>query len=286
MIYTISGERLSAEINSFGAELSSLKLDGVEYMWVGEAWPSHAPLLFPICGRLAGGKYEYGGKEYELCIHGFLKFSEFKLEEATASRVVFSLTESEETLATYPFRFKVYAIYEIKDDTLHFDFKVENRDKKPMPHMFGWHPGFELWGEGDISDFGIDFGRTDGLTHHILTPAKFVSGMIEAFPVEGGKYKLCEEELYSQDTLIFSDTENEIRLYREGDERAVELRWSDNLPYLAVWKLPKSEARYICLEPWSGVPGDGVSKEVLEKKVVNILPSGESTTYSYTVKCK
>ena len=97
MIYTISDGKLSAEINSLGAELSSLKLDGVEYMWVGDMWPSHAPLLFPICGRLVGGKYEYDGKEYNLCIHGFAKLSEFSVEQATATRLVLSLADSEDT---------------------------------------------------------------------------------------------------------------------------------------------------------------------------------------------
>lgn len=286
MIYTISGGSLSAEINSLGAELSSLKLDGVEYLWQGDMWPSHAPLLFPICGRLAGGKYEYDGEEYELRIHGFAKLSEFSLESATETRLVLSLTDSQQTLAVYPFHFKAYAIYEIKDDVLHFDFKVENHDEKVMPHMFGWHPGFALWGEDDLSTFGLNFGNTDGVVHHLLTEAKFVSGMIEAYPIPGGIYKLCEAEMYAQDTLIFSETENEITLFADGDDRAVELKWSDNLPYLAVWKLPKSEARYICLEPWSGIPGDGVSKEVLDQKLVNLLASGEDITYSYTVKCK
>ena len=43
---------MSAEIREVGAELRSLKKDGVEYMWAGrpEVWQGVAPLLFPICG--------------------------------------------------------------------------------------------------------------------------------------------------------------------------------------------------------------------------------------------
>lgn len=286
MLYTISGGSLSATVNSLGAELSSLVYRGEEYMWRGDAWPSHAPLLFPICGRLLDGKYEYRGKEYEMRIHGFAKISEFALEEKSASRLVLSLQTSEQTLAQYPFDFKVYAIYEIIDEQLRFDFKVENRGGEAMPYMFGWHPAFALWGEGEIESFKLDFGNTSCLTHHLVTETKFISGAIESYPVENGKYSLSEHEIYSQDTLIFSDTEGVCRLYREQDEREVTISWSDNLPYIAIWKLAKSDVRYLCLEPWSGLPGDGVSKEFLDKKLVTFLNSGESETYSYTVKCK
>lgn len=286
MIYTISDGKIRASINTLGAELCSLTYSGEEYMWRGDIWPSHAPVLFPICGRLVDGKYEHSGKEYAMRIHGFAKSSEFIPEELGDARLVLSLASNFATLEVYPFDFKVYAIYEIKDDALHFDFKVENKGDVTMPFMFGWHPAFALWGEGDIGSFSLDFGDTTCLTHHLLTETKFVSGAMEAYPIEGGIYPLNEEELYSQDTLIFSDTEGVCRLYREGDEREVELAWSDNLPYLAIWKWPKSEARYLCLEPWSGIPGDGVTPEVLKKKVVVQLDSGCSETFSYTVKCK
>jgi galactose mutarotase-like enzyme len=43
--------RTTAEIQSLGAELVSLKKDGCEYIWNGDKtyWAGHAPVLFPIC---------------------------------------------------------------------------------------------------------------------------------------------------------------------------------------------------------------------------------------------
>ena len=35
-----------------GAELTSVKLDGKEMLHQGEFWNRHAPILFPIVGRL------------------------------------------------------------------------------------------------------------------------------------------------------------------------------------------------------------------------------------------
>ena len=53
----LENEGFRVEINSFGAELTSFrsKTTGTEYVWGGDpaAWKRHAPVLFPIVGRLA-----------------------------------------------------------------------------------------------------------------------------------------------------------------------------------------------------------------------------------------
>ena len=52
----LENESFRVEINPFGAELSSFrsKKTGTEYVWGGDpaAWKRHAPVLFPIVGRL------------------------------------------------------------------------------------------------------------------------------------------------------------------------------------------------------------------------------------------
>jgi galactose mutarotase-like enzyme len=53
-IHTFRNDRLTAIVAADGAELHSLKTsDGHELIWqAGPQWPRHAPLLFPIVGRL------------------------------------------------------------------------------------------------------------------------------------------------------------------------------------------------------------------------------------------
>lgn len=286
MIYTIRSNDMAASVDTLGAQLISLKKDGFEYMWQGTPWPKHAPVLFPICGRLKDGKYALRGEEYNMAIHGFAATSEFKVVSHSEDKLVLSLSESAQTLASYPFRFTLVAEYSLATDVLEAKYTVKNNDSAIMPYMFGWHPAFALWGEEPISDFTLDFGDTPAMTHHLLTEAKFVSGAIESYPVEGGKMPIDEAELYSQDTIIFSDTEGEVTLTSRASKHAVALTYSDNLPYLAIWKWPLTEARYICLEPWSGIPGDGVTDEDMDKKVTDKLAPGESATYAYCVNCK
>ena len=102
MRYTIINKLFNATFDTKGAELVSLwRSDGFEYIWNGEEWKDHAPVLFPICGRLHDGKYSYDGKEYEMLIHGIAKYTEFKVVDYSTSSIVFELTESEELKAIF-----------------------------------------------------------------------------------------------------------------------------------------------------------------------------------------
>ena len=136
------------------------------------------------------------------------------------------------------FRFTLTVEYSLKGGEFHADYTVTNNDESVMPYMFGWHPGFSLWGDEAIGDFTLDFGETSYLTHHITTETKFVSGAIESYPVEGGKMPIDEAELYSQETIILSETEGAVRLTSKSGAHELTLSYSDNLPYLAIPHAP------------------------------------------------
>ena len=53
MLYTLQNDVLTVKVSDIGAEIHSVTRDGCEYIWVGDAafWSSHAPWLFPVCGR-------------------------------------------------------------------------------------------------------------------------------------------------------------------------------------------------------------------------------------------
>ena len=110
MVHKIHNEKLTVEVNALGAELFSVKsTDGTEYIWQGTApyWNSRASIIFPVCGRLFGGKYTLDGKEYEMNLHGFARKTEFEVERESDTELVFSLCTSESTLSQYPFDFKL-----------------------------------------------------------------------------------------------------------------------------------------------------------------------------------
>ena len=71
----LENEGFRVEINPFGAELTSFrsKTTGTEYVWGGDpaAWKRHAPVLFPIVGRLKDKTYTVDGASFEITHHCF-----------------------------------------------------------------------------------------------------------------------------------------------------------------------------------------------------------------------
>ena len=286
MIYEIKNGRIKAGIDTHGAELKFCELDGVNYVYDGDKkwWDDTAPMLFPICGRLPEKKYSYGGRVYDMNIHGFAPSSDFKVVSASEDKLVLSLSASEETLKAYPFEFVYTAEFSVKEDTLFLDIKVENTGKDTLPYMIGWHPGFNLFGDGEINSFSLKFNAGETLDLHPILPGCFVQKEGIEFPAPGGSYTLNEEQIYTNDTVIFTRTGGYAYLSSPDTDRALEMRYSDNLPYFCIWKETDSRARFVCLEPWSDIPESGVAPVAFETRSMSRLGAGESQVYSYSVR--
>ena len=89
--------------------------------------------------------------------------------------------------------------------------------------------------------------------------------------------------IYGEDTLIFSNIGGESKLLHNG-ETVLTIKQSDNLPYYAIWKAPYSGAEYICLEPWSDIPADGVTPECFDTRKMSRLEGGKAESYLFTVE--
>lgn len=290
MNYKIQSNTLAVVISSLGAEMiSAVGADGYEYIWQnesGEFWKSHAPILFPHCGRILNSEYTYEGKRYEMGIHGFARGMEFELVSASADKVVLSLKSNEETRKIYPFDFELTAEYRVKDNNLYANFIVKNTDKKIMPYMFGWHPGFNLdCKNGEtVNDFYLDFGGINECIRHPQQNGAFIAPVGVPYALTGGRYQLCEEEIATEGTLIFVGTGNTARLGTPDSTHGLEFSYSDNLPYFLIWKWPSEKAKYICLEPWSDIPGPGDAPEVFETKKMSHLNPHSAENYQYKIK--
>ena len=108
-----------------------------------------------------------------------------------------------------------------------------------------------------------------------------------SFKVRGAGYKisqLSEEENAREGTMIFVGTGNCAKLYSQKSEHGLELSYSKNIPYFCIWKWESADAKYICLEPWSDVPGDGVTPENFDTKKMSRLQAGEKASYEYSIK--
>lgn len=290
MRYTIKNDELTVVIDSLGAEMiSAVGADGFEYMWQnesGEFWKSHAPILFPHCGRILNSEYTYGGKRYEMGIHGFARGMEFELVSVSDVRVVLSLKSSEETKKIYPFDFELIADYAVDGTELCANFTVKNTGDEVLPYMLGWHPGFNLeCKNGETAeDFCIDFGNINECIRHPQQNGAFIAPTGTPYALPGGRYQLCEEEIASEGTMIFVGTGNTATLCTPDSKHSLVLSYSKNLPYFLIWKWPSAEAKYVCLEPWSDIPGPGDEPEVFETKKMSRMNPGSAENYQFKIK--
>ena len=284
MIYTIKNDKLTATVSSKGAELISVKsASDKEFIWQADKsyWGRHAPILFPVCGRLSNSEYTLGDVCYKMGSHGFARDMEFELKECNEQTLTLELKQNEDTAKAYPFNFTLSVRYSLEGASLTMDINVKNDSDRIMPYMIGWHPGFCI--EGLIDGYSIKVKDGKGVKRNYMKPSLFIEPDAVDFPLNDGIFKLTEKEIYGEDTLIFSNIGGESELVHNG-EGVLKIKQSDNLPYYAIWKAPHSEAEYICLEPWSDIPSDGVTPECFDTRRMSRLAAGRSESYVFTVE--
>ena len=287
--YTIKNEYYSITVSNKGAELISVKgADGFEYIWQQSEekfWGDHAPLLFPVCGRILDSKYTYREKEYAMSTHGFARDFEFAVASKEGGHITMTLSSNEATRKIYPFDFTLVANYELRGKDIIFTFTVTNKSNEDMPYMFGWHPGFTLpCADGvDIESFKLQLS-VDKVNWYPLQNGPFVCPEGREYPLTDGAYRLCEEEIYKNDTLIFTGHKNNLTMTADGSSYKLDFSWSENMPYLCVWKDEFNEAKFVCLEPWSDVPADGVTPENFDTRKMSRLSKGKSESYTFKLR--
>ena len=276
MLYTIKNDKITAKISDMGAELVSVVKDGCEYIWVGTAdfWSGHAPIVFPICGRLYESKYTYRGKEYDMNIHGFLRHSVLTVTEHTDTEICFKLTEREETKKKYPFDFELKVWFILEGDKITNRFEIKNTGKDVLPATIGGHPGFNVpLDKGNFDDYYLEFENECSPDKFIFSERYLLKGKV-GYPLEKGKIiRLCHS-FFDDDATFLSRADSTVTLKSDKTERFVKVIYPD-MPYLGIWHKPMSEAPYVCIEPWCGLPGnDGVIEDMeLRADMFRIQPS-------------
>ena len=95
MTHKLFNDYIEIQIKSKGAELCSLKKENLEYLWQGDEkfWARHAPVLFPIVGKLIDDEYILNDKTYKMSQHGFARDCDFELIKKTENSLSFKLTQ-------------------------------------------------------------------------------------------------------------------------------------------------------------------------------------------------
>ena len=282
MEYQMKNEVLEITVSSKGAELRSIQKDHVEYLWQGNPkyWEERSPLLFPYVGRFTEGKYRFKNEEYDMSLHGFARFKEFELKSRTESRIEFRLKDEADTLQSYPFHFQLTVTYELCENRIEVIYCVENNSEGTMYFGIGGHPGFNVPLEEGLafSDYYLEFGE-EHLPERIgHTSACYLSGTNSGFQLVDKKNLPLSHGMFDEDAIVLQDVADRVTLKTRKGERAVTVEYPD-LPYLGLWHAPKTEAPYICIEPWTSIPSRQDVVEDLEFKhdLIRLKSDGKYT---------
>lgn len=276
-------------VDTHGAELISFKDNsGKEYIWSGDPayWTGRNPNLFPVVGNLKEGKITINGNEYEMGRHGFARNSEFKVAEQGEDYVVFELTESEETLKKYPFKFTFQVIHRLAENGFSTEYLVKNTGDVELPYCVGAHTAFNCpMNEGEkFEDYQLVFDNEEDAPTILLTAAGlFQNGDTE--PMLKGKVLPLDHSVYARlDTVVFRGlNSSEVSLVHKETGHGVHMEF-EQFPMIAFWTKGAANAPYICLEPWHGCAAyENESGDILDKPHVIVLKPGEEKSLKYTV---
>ena len=192
------------------------------------------PILFPSPGKLTDDRWHCDGRSGAMKQHGFART---KVWDAIARRphsVTLQLESDAETLAQYPWAFRAVFEVSVSASRLRLDMTIENRDQRPMPFAFGYHPYF-----------AVDRKAKSTITSDATRVFDNVTKKAEPFD---GRFDLTREEL---DLHLLDQTAHYMTLRREeGGE--IEVCASDDFAYWVVWSV-KGKG-FVCVEPWTSPP--------------------------------
>lgn len=278
MQYKLISKDLTVIINARGAEVSSIKnARGFEYLWPAkpQIWPRHAPVLFPIVGKLKDNHFNYQQQSYSLTQHGFARDMEFKLIKQDEDSCELELRSTEQTKTNYPFDFIFRILYKLHGNKLSTTYHIINPSKNSLYFSVGAHPGFNcpLHASENFEDYYLEFER-DVLQRTELLDGLRLQSKTE-LRLENGRLPISSA-LFDKDALVFENNQiNHIHLGSKHSGRILSMS-CEGWPYFGIWT--KTDCReFICLEPWYGIADAQNSKqELLDKDgIIQLEAAGE-----------
>ena len=282
--HTINNGSLSATIKADGAELCSLRTaDGRELLWqAGPEWPRHAPVLFPIVGRLKDDRLLHGGQSYRMTQHGFARDRRFAWEDSAPTSCRLSLADDAQTRALYPFAFRLELSFELDGNSLTVRHTLTNPGEEVLPASVGAHPAFR-WPLADglpkeahalvfEKDEPAPIRRVDG---GLLSPTP------EPTPIQGRRLPLSEG-LFAADAVILDQPASRSVRFEAPGAPSITVSW-DGFTELGIWSKPGG-APFLCIEPWRGHASPaGFDGPFLDKPGLMQLAPGDMRELSYRV---
>ena len=287
---TIENEFLRVSVETKNAQLSSIfsVKEQKEYLWQGnpEFWRDRAPNLFPFIGRLYQSAYTFKGKKYEMGLHGFLQQSVLEEKQISEKCCTFFLEDNEETRRIYPFCFRYSITYTLEGNQLLIQNRTENLSEYDMYFGVGGHPGFYIPMEDGLKfeDYAIILKEGISPRQVIMSDNVLTTDVRKDYPLTDGRKIKLKRELFLHDALILEHTEGEAAFTADNGKHGVRVCFPD-FPYVGFWQRKNVEAPYLCIEPWSALPGrEGIVEDLETMPDLTGLAPGKTDIKNWSIE--
>ncbi|MEM0910229.1 MAG: aldose 1-epimerase family protein [Pseudomonadota bacterium] len=280
MVNVLQNAQCEVAIKSLGAELCSFrdKNSGIEYIWQADEahWARHAPILFPIIGKLKDNQYKYKAQTYQMTQHGFARDALFRVVEQTETSITFELTDDQESFQRYPVHFTLHVIYTLDNRRLLIQYRVLNTDKTTIHISIGGHPAFNcpLLPTEQRSDYHLLFEEKEEANAFVLDKGLLTDNQQSV--IQHGNVIPISDNLFERDALIFKDLKSSaITLAHNAGKPIISFEFP-NTPYLGIWSMSQTSP-FVCIEPWFGLADHCQSDHNFTQKegMMTLAPQGE-----------
>ena len=285
---TLQNEHVKVQVKTKGAELDSIysKETNLEYLWSGDAkfWSKKSPILFPIVGTLKENTYYYNNKPYKLTRHGFARDMEFSVTAQDENSATLTLTDSEQTLQSFPFPFRLDVVYSLDANSVHVTYKVSNTGADNMYFSVGGHPAFKVPVDKklDYHDYYFEFDQTEDAYRWLISSQGLINPVTVPFLINSNVLHISRE-LFRDDALVFKYLNSQkVKLKSDRSKHGVEISFP-GFPFLGLWAAPNAD--FVCIEPWCGIADSTTSnQEFINKEGINLLTPSEIFQRTWSVK--
>ena len=295
LMLTIENALLKVEIDEVGAQISHVidKMGNFDYIWNGSQWPYHAPIKFPIIGKL-NNQGQLQDKIDGINENGFAYDMKWTVVDKGDDRVSLTLTQSESTLEDYPYEFSLMVTYSLTGNQLQVDFYLKNTNSQAMPYSLGFAPTFNVPFIPDgtrlnFNNYELNFmPEVQTLSHLELTQEKFLTG--KELPINDAiksRLPLNYQEFKNGPILISNAGLTEVSLNSQNSEHQIQLTLED-FPYLAVSTLGEQETQFISIELMNGLPAlsNQTNNEENNLKQHQVLPPDQEAKLTTNITFK
>ena len=217
--------------------------------------------------------------------HGFAKRAVFAPADQGGANLTLRMTDTPESRESYPFSFRFDVSYVLEGDTLAVVYAVENRGHETMYFGIGGHPGFRVpleEGKG-FEDYRLTFAQPSQPCRVLLSDNYMLSGHDAPYPLEDGTTLPLRHGLFDDDAIILKNFERTMTLSAGEGTHGLTLS-CPQMRYLGIWHQPKTDAPYVCLEPWASLPSrQDVVEDLTQQNDLISLEPGQRYENRWTI---